>query len=625
MPKRKKHRRKQINKQWNQALRIAERYVFPVLLLLYPLVAAGQGIDVSDPTYSLTNFRFFPELSGSWAIATWLANVVGFVMMKLPGGGTLLGMNLYTGLAVSAMALLSYFFLKGKMPAWMAFAGEVIAISFCWCPTTILYNYLTYFFFLCGCILLYRGLIWDRKGLLIAAGVCLGLNVMVRMPNIAEAILILAVFYYGQISGKEWKESWRSTGYCVVGFLVGFLVCFLAICIQYGPAVYFEMFGSLAGYSATDESYSPFSMITSILLAYGSTLKWVMLLAVCVIAGWLFFRMLPKKMRKAGRILYVCCIPVLIRLFWGRGMFTFTYYNYRSIYEWGMLLLYLVLIACALVLTDSRMFRRDRLLALIVLLEVSVTPIGSNNGTMPALNNLFLAAPFALWGLWQFWPRIRRKAFGFPAAAIICTILIMVTVQGIGFKSSFAFGDGIYGEKRDAKVENSDILKGMETRAENADALTGLVDFLGIYGATDSLITFGNAPGLHFMLDQGLAISHGWPDLDTYPVTQWREELSALSQALTAPGSTLERPMVILYKEKDGITEYGMVMEYELAEDDDRQSDFAELREELVDQGVVLDAGFPDVLREKMTALQVFLTESNYTIIYENEKYQVLQ
>ena len=59
------------------------------------------------------------------------------------------------------MALLSYYFLKGKMPAWVVFTGEIIAISFCWCPTTILYNYLTYFLFLAVCILLYRGLIWN--------------------------------------------------------------------------------------------------------------------------------------------------------------------------------------------------------------------------------------------------------------------------------------------------------------------------------------------------------------------------------------------------------------------------------------------------------------------------------
>ena len=520
------------------------RGLFPVILLIYPLLWANQGIDVSDPTYSLTNFRFFPELSGTWPIATWLANVAGFLLMKLPFGDTLLGMNLYTRLIISAMALLSYFFLKGKMPAWMAFAGEIIAISFCWCPSTILYNYLTYFLLLAGSILLFRGLIWERKGLLIAAGVCLGLNVAVRTPNVLETVLILAVFWYGRLSGDAPAKIWKHVLWCVCGFFAGFLSAFAAICIQYGPSAWFGMFSGLSGYAGTDETYSALSMVTSVLSAYAGTFPWVMTLAVCLLAGWIFFRFLPAGLQRAGRVVYCLCIPVLIRLFWGRGMFTFTYYNYRSIYEWGMLLLYLALVSCIAVMASGRAFRRDRLLAAVILLVVLITPIGSNNGTMPALNNLFLAAPFALWTVFRLLSRLRERAFVFPAAALAAAVFMMTAVQGIGFRASFSFGDGIYGEKRDAKVENSVILTGMKTRTENAESLTGLLDFAGTrLPAGTPLITFGSAPGLHFILDMPPGISHCWPDLDTYPAGQMEEEL----EELLAAGGSL--PAVIVYKE----------------------------------------------------------------------------
>ena len=66
---------------------IMAKYVFPILLFLYPLLWMNQGIDVSDPMYSLTNFRFFPQMEGSWALATYLANVTGWLLMKLPFGG----------------------------------------------------------------------------------------------------------------------------------------------------------------------------------------------------------------------------------------------------------------------------------------------------------------------------------------------------------------------------------------------------------------------------------------------------------------------------------------------------------------------------------------------------------
>lgn len=614
-------------------LRIAERYLFPGILLLYPLVAVNQGIDVSDSTYSLTNFRFFTEISGTWSLATWLANAAGFLLMKLPFGGTLLGMNVYTSLIVSAMALLSYYFLKGKMPAWVAFVGEIIAISFCWCPTTILYNYLTYFFFLAGCVLLYRGLIWERKGLLVWAGVCLGLNVMVRTPNIVEALLIAAVFYYGRISGKKWSECWKNTGWCVTGFFIGFLASYAVISVQYGPAAYFEMFGSLAGYSSTDESYSPFTMITSILEAYGGTLMWVMILAVCLAAGWIFFKLLPEKLQTAGKVAYVCCLPVLVRLFWGRGMFTFTYYNYRCMYEWGMLLLYMTLVSCITMLFDTRCFRRDRLLALIVLLVVVVTPIGSNNDTMPALNNLFLAAPLAVWGMQRLIRRYQKTAAGFPLTALTAMVLVMVLVQGIGFKCSFSFADGIYGEKRDAKVENSAILKGMETRTENAESLTGLVEFLqenGLCAGGDgenaalendvqqrSLLTFGNAPGLNFILDMPLAISHGWPDLDTYPEVMMKEELDGLSAAMTGEQDPAvdSRPVVIVYKKAGSVTECGLTVDGSSALDENSAESEAQQKE-----GEQLPA-----IHKKMRYLEEFLTDNEYTLVYENDGFQVFE
>ena len=104
-------------------------------------------------------------------------------------------------------------------------------------------------------------------------------------------------------------------------------------------------------------------------------------------------------------------------------------------------------------MADGRAFRRDRLLAAVILLVVLVTPIGSNNGTMPALNNLFLAAPFAIRTLSVLFSRNRKRHFAFPAAALTAAVFLMAAAQGIGFRACFSFGDGIYGEKRDAKVE----------------------------------------------------------------------------------------------------------------------------------------------------------------------------
>ena len=92
--------------------RIFIQYLFPAALLLYPLLKITQGIELTDTCYGLVNYRFFPEAGQEWTVATYLANVLGAFLIRLPFGDSLVGMRFYTGLIVSGMALLSYFFLS---------------------------------------------------------------------------------------------------------------------------------------------------------------------------------------------------------------------------------------------------------------------------------------------------------------------------------------------------------------------------------------------------------------------------------------------------------------------------------------------------------------------------------
>lgn len=137
--------------------------------------------------------------------STYLTSVVGNLLTKLPQADTLRGMNLYTGLFASSLALTGYFFCtrKLKMPKPVVFLGEMAALSLCWCPTASLYNYLTYVLFLFSVIFLYLGLVRDKKGYLVCAGVLLGSNVLVRFSNLPEAAMIVAVWAYDIILWLE--------------------------------------------------------------------------------------------------------------------------------------------------------------------------------------------------------------------------------------------------------------------------------------------------------------------------------------------------------------------------------------------------------------------------------------
>ena len=200
-----------IEKLYQRYRHFLENGLFIVLLVFYPLVKINQGLDVVDTSYSLTNFQFFPTSEGTWMVATYLANAVGYFLMQLPKGDTLAGMNFYTGLIVSGGALSAYFALRKKMPVWIVFLGEMLAVGLCWCPTVILYNYLTYLFMGAGIFFLYRGICEEREktksALLFLAGVCLGMNVAVRMPNVTEAAFILALWYGAWLKKRKFKRS----------------------------------------------------------------------------------------------------------------------------------------------------------------------------------------------------------------------------------------------------------------------------------------------------------------------------------------------------------------------------------------------------------------------------------
>jgi len=564
------------------ALKYLERFGFPLILLLLPFIKCNQGIDLTDTCYGLVNFHFFPNAAQDWTVATYLANVVGWILMKLPGGETLLGMRFYTAFFVSFMALLAYYFLKGKMPAWLAFAGEMVAVSLCWIPTTSLYNYLTFVLFLGGSICLYRGLIWKRRWLMAAAGVLLGLSVLTRLPNILECALIVTVFYYGVLRERGWKEIWKDTAVCVAGFAAAFLTGLLVIGLQFGKDAYLQMLTGLAGYQEADATYSPFSMITSILESYASSLQWVCFLLIGAGVGRLMYLFFPGRFEKLKALACVGMFAVLLRLLWGRGMFNFNYHFYWSFYNWGMMLLYAALALNIWALADPTVFRRDKLLALFVLVIVVVTPIGSNNGTYPNLNNLFLAAPVTFWHGYRLWLKLGSKKENLPWRMLLVIVFAAISIQSLGYGIKGIFRDSLYEQKRDAQIENSAALAGMYTNAENAAAIQDVVDYCNVIDTKAQakkgrrLLTMGDLPGLYWILDMPSALSHDWPDMNTYPIAQMETDLLQITSMNVGP------PLVIVRIEDPESLDAQEALKWELLTDWVEEGSY----EKVLDNGV---------------------------------------
>ena len=525
-----------------------ENWLFPVILLLFPLIGANAGLDITDTTYSLGNYQFPDTINGMWFFSTFLSNKVGALIMQLPGAGTMLGFNIYCSFITSAMALVSYYFLKRFMPGWMIFIGEFIAESICFSPRAILYNYLTYLFLTLGTIFLIAGLFaLERQGLyLFIAGVFLGMNVMVRFPNLAEAALIVIVWFYGWITKDRFAEVLKKTLLCIAGFLSGFGIVYLITCLGYGPAEYFNGIMQLFGMTKGASDYTSGGMLGAILEAYMTSVTHMLIVIPCIVAGVIMFFLLPGRYVWVKKLLYMGGLLVLVRYYFARGVFTRNYFYYDCMFQAAMMFIITGIILCLIgtfgILNGSR---QEQTLAFTALMLILVTPLGSNNYTFPIMNNMFLIAPIILWLFRRMMQRAGEEDYHFPWQSFVTTVIIVLVIQGALFHINFSFYDGADGTKRDARADIPKV-SSMVTTSYNAETLNELNKAMEENGLKDDkVLLFGNVPGLSYIFDLEPAIDTTWPDLDSYGAFLFHQELELITDK--------ELPTVIIGK--DGIGE----------------------------------------------------------------------
>jgi len=542
---------------------LSKNYIFPLLLLLFALLHINKGVDLTDSGFSLAGYVFFRHADAAFALNIYLSNVIGFCLTLLPFGQYMLAMNVYSSLLVFATALIAYRFFITKMPAWVAFISLAAAIGLAWCPSVILYNYLSYCLFLLAAILIFRALVGFHPACLVIAGALLGLNVYVRNPNILQAGLIVCVWYYAWLRKKSKQQVMKETLLCLAGYVTALLAMTGVMMISHGSQAPLNMLRGLMGIADSNASYSIFSMIGALFEAYLTSAKWLFYMALCILPGIPFLmiklsglfgnKIAEDSITILKKIAYSLAIALLFYGFFRLGMYNFKFYQKDAALQWATVFILISLVNMVYMLCSKTVDVHWKLIAALGIAICLITPLGSNNNVWPLINNLFFVAPITVWRAYLL-ARYGRRFVGsketpvplFPLKAMQMGIVCMFIIMSLGVGSFYVFRDGEDGKARQTPVSGNEILRGMRTNAENAANLAEITAFLQASPQYDGheLILYGNIPGLSYCLNRPSAISVTWPDLDSYGAARFEEELAALSAQIEVKGHPA--PLLIL-------------------------------------------------------------------------------
>lgn len=569
----------------NKIYRIITAVLFPALIFAFCFIKVNQGMDITDSAYSLTNFSDGIKLDDMWMFSTFYANVLGKLLFKMGLGKSLILMNIATSFVKALMALAGYFFFTYavKSARELNFLGILMAVGLCWCPTTILYNYLTYFFFTLGGIFLYMGLVKSKKRYLLLAGFFLGSNLFVRLPNVCETALIVAVWFYCIINKEKFKSALTKTLLCIGGYVAAFIPATVLIGIYGGVGRYIGGIKELLEMGSKTTGYSVVDQVRQTIDAYIFCWDCTEIVILMVLFSLLIFLVLPAKLtwlRYAASTVSTAVFGLI--LYRKRGMFSTFYCNYGAIYRYGGTVLSVILIWMIATLFFKKVSKEDKLLSVISLVFIVITPLGSNNDIFSTINNLFFVVPAFLYLLIRFTGNNEHfRGIRYSLALFMAGFLL----QSVMFGKEFVFRDGVDMVPRDTEVYNAEVVKGIRTTYIRANHMQGMYDFWKEEKlAGTPLLLYGDVSGLGFYLESPIAISTAWPSLPSFSEEKFSLDMKELEEKISMKGYDL--PAVIL-----GATEV---------------------------EGVVNAPA-----NQKQEILNKFLADFDYSLKYANEEFSI--
>lgn len=505
--------------------------VFCAVVFAVCVYQLRYGIDVQDTASYLTKFRYFFEKgTGGNSLYYLLGEFFGSLIYHV--SPTLYALNAAGLIVWSLTGFLLYRMLRPylrPLPLTAAVLGG-IAFGASW-VRCVNWNAWSMLFLTMGIQCLFCGFDTEENKWFYAAGLILGWNAFVRIPNLVFLGLVLVVFYFFVEKGLK-----KAIGYClrmtaggVIAGITGLLfsVCFL------GLEKTLADIGWLLGSTGDKESrHNIFDMVNQVLVGAADGLRqWIkygVLLGIFIGICVLVRKRWKKDLTFPGAVL---AGAAAVFIGFSRDVSTSiapTLISVQNLLAYGGMAFG--------VFGAVWFYHKEKRFASLCLMEAFVMvamTIGTDTGSIFFRVYLALPAAVIVAVLWKLKLKELR---------ILAVFIVMLTLAtGQNCNQNYVYHDGEHGEALDSTID-APVFEGVYTTASRADYVNRLIGLLAPYEEKE-LLTIGAFNIGHNVTNMKTFFDSAWSDLDYLSMKEFE---SVLEEKLAAG----KAPVIVIGTEK---------------------------------------------------------------------------
>lgn len=574
---------------------------FIIALLLFQTLFVFQGLDFVDEGTFATMYQqifSYPDTL-QFMFHYWLTAVIGGLWLKLFPGLGLLGIWIAGIIVTTFTAAIIYYALKNYITVRNLRAGLFIAIILATynMPKGLSYNNLSVLFWVSSSVLLWNGLRRNRNYLILLSGILAGLNAFIRLPNLFGCIIVLTLFYYGWIAGRNLRSIITQTLFFIAGTVLG-VVLILVIMSMLGHTEIFvkSVAATLSMGFDTEGGHTLAKLTKRIGLHLMTGLSYT---GFFLVIAFLYLSLSQFYVTRKN----LSFLDVVFIVFFILGVTSFFISGILTSNGLGLFVVGIVILVSIQVLFADTFSIEIRLISLLGILLVVFFPLGSGSGLVfIGRSALILSLPVIVqvirhYGNYSisFTPNgIHNEEFTLTnnRLSIIPRLFILTTIStGIILNLSTPYNSSSNRMVMRYSIDNAQ-LKGIYMTKERAQSVDELINAgLGLVNKGDFVLAYDNMPMYHFLTGTRPYLKN--PHLGSY-------NSGMLKKALDEARENIEKlPIVVLQKVYIG------------------DSNWPENTDEVYDI-------FTSELQRDIY-LKDFLDQNNYIGIWENSAFMILK